>query len=230
MHRDIKTWCVECLDCQQSKVSRHVKNEPSQFVAPDGRFRHVHMDIVGPLKTCESYSYLLTIVDRFSRWVEAIPLKDITADTVLRAFQTEWVARYGAPRFLTTDQGSQFESQLFNAYLSFIGCQRKRTVAYHPAANGMIERWHRSLKAALMCHNNPNWVKQLPTVMLGLRTAVRSDTGASPAEFIFGTTLRIPGEFFIPDDFLPDPQIFIEDYREYMRELRPVPVAHRHKL
>ena len=86
----------------------------------------------------------------------------------------------------------------------------------------MTERWHCSLKATLMCHNNPNWVKQLPTVMLGLRTAVKSDTGASPAEFIFGTTLRIPGEFFIPDDFLPDPQIFIEDYRVYMRELRPM--------
>ena len=158
-----------------------------------------------------------------------MPLRDITADTVLIAFQDNWVARFGTPRFLSTDQGSQCESKVFSAYLSFIGCWRKRTVAYHPAANGMIERWHRSIKAALVYHNNPNWVKQLSTVLLGLRTAVRNDTGASPAEFFYGTTLRIPGEFFIPDDFAADPQIFIDDYREHMRELRPVPVTHRHK-
>ncbi|XP_023247771.1 uncharacterized protein LOC111643797 [Copidosoma floridanum] len=131
-------------------------------------------------------------------WVEAVPLKDISTASVLRAFQESWVARFGAPRFLTTDQGSQFESQLFQAYLSFLGCQRIRTVAYYPAANGMIERWHRSFKVAVMCHNNADWVKLLPTVLLGLRTAVRSDTGASPAGFLYGTNIRVPGEFFFP--------------------------------
>lgn len=156
MHRDIKTWSKECLDCQQSKVSCHVRNEPSQFIAPDDRFRHVHMDLVGPLPPCEGYFYLLTIIDRFSRWVEAIPLRNISAATVLRAFQENWVARFGVRRFLTTDQGSQFESRIFNAYLSFISRQRKRTVTYHSAVNGMVECWHRSVKAALMCHKDPN--------------------------------------------------------------------------
>ena len=93
----------------------------------------------------------------------------------------------------------------------------------------MVERWHYSLKAALMCHNSPNWTKQLPTVLLSLRTAVRNDTEASPAKYLYGTALRVPDEFFIPDDFQPDSQIFMEEFREYMREIRPVPVAHRHK-
>ncbi|XP_014206400.1 uncharacterized protein K02A2.6-like [Copidosoma floridanum] len=229
MHRDIATWCKGCLNCQQSKISRHVKNEPLQFIAPDDRFRHVHMDLVGPLNTSQGYSYILTMINRFSRWVEAVPLKDISTASVLRAFQESWIARFGAPRFLTTDQGSQFESQLFQAYFSFLGCQRIRTVAYHPAANGMIEQWHRSFKVAVMCHNNADWVKLLPTVLLGLRTAVRSDTGASPADFLYGTKIRVPGELFLPSDFTADPQIFIEDYREHMKKLRPVPVTHRYK-
>ena len=227
MQREIKALYKNCLDCQQSKISRHDTTNPSQFTAPDGRFQDVHMDIIGPMTNCDGYC--LTLIDRFSRWTEAIPLKDITAQTVSRAFFDNWISRFGAPRLLTTDQGAQFESQLFAALLSLIGCQRIRTTAYHPAANGMIERWHRSLKAAIMCHNDRNWLRQLSTVLLGLRTHVRLDTGASPAEYLYGTTLRVPGEFFLFDDFSPNPQIFLEEFREHMRNVQPVPVAHRHK-
>ncbi|XP_011858468.1 PREDICTED: protein NYNRIN-like [Vollenhovia emeryi] len=187
------------------------------------------MDIVGPLQPSNGFIYCLTIIDRFSRWPEAIPLIDITARTIARAFFDNWVARFGAPSILTTDQGQQFEAQLFAALLKLIGCRRIRTTAYHPAANGMIERWHRTFKAAIMCHNTPNWVEVLPTVLLGLRTHVRMDTKASPAEFLYGTVLRIPGEFFLQEDFTPDPQIFIDDFRQHMRQVKPVPVAHHYK-
>lgn len=91
--------------------------QPYHFVAPEDRFRHVHMDIVGPLPVCEGYRYCLTLIDRFSRWLEAIPLKSIDANTVCRAFFNGWISRFGSPETLTTDRGSQFESQLFSALL-----------------------------------------------------------------------------------------------------------------
>lgn len=229
MHRDITQWAKNCLDCQQSKVSRHVKQIPAQFTAPDSRFDHVHMDIVGPLPERNGYRYCLTLIDRFSRWPEAIPLRDISAATVAKTFFENWIARFGTPRVLTTDQGFQFESQLFSVLLSLSGCKRIRTTAYHPSANGIIERWHRTMKAAIMCHNAPNWVEVLPAVLLGLRTHVRSDTGVSPAEFTYGTTLRVPGEFFTQEDFTPDPQIFVEDFRQFMRQIKPVLTAHHLK-
>lgn len=93
----------------------------------------------------------------------------------------------------------------------------------------MIERWHRTLKTALMCHNSSNWAKLLPTVLLGLRTQVRLDTGASPVEFLFGTTLRIPGEFVTDNDFTPNPQAFVNDFRTFMQKCKPVPVTHKYK-
>lgn len=229
MHRDVANWANNCLNCQQSKISRHVKQIPEQFTTPDVRFDHIHMDIIGPLPVCNGYKYCLTLIDRFSRWPEAIPLRDISAKTVSKAFYNDWIARFGAPRILTTDQGTQFESQLFTSLLSLTGCKRIRTTAYHPSSNGLVERWHRSLKAALMCHNTPNWADVLSTVLLGLRTHVRLDTGASPAEFVYGTTLRVPGEFFIQEDFTPDPQIFIEDFRQHMRQVKPVPTTHHIK-
>ena len=76
----------------------------------------------------------------------------------------------------------------------------------------MIERCHRSFKAAIMCHANHNWSRSLSTALLGLRSNVM-DIGSSPAEFLYGTTLRILGEFVLPDDFNPDPKIFLEEFR-----------------
>ena len=151
-NRGIADWCRAYPDCQQSKISRHNHLAPAEFVAPDGWFRHVHMDILGPLPESYGYKYCLTMIDRFSRWPEAVPLKNIEASTVCRAFFDCWISRYGAPETLTLDQGSQFESQLFTALLQLIGCRRIRTTAYHPSSNGMIERWHRCFEAAIMCH------------------------------------------------------------------------------
>lgn len=229
MQRDTRTWCKACTNCQASKTTRHVRTLPEQFVAPDGRFDQVHIDIVGPLPQQEGYMYCLTMIDRFSRWVEATPIKDMSAQTIARTFFDTWISRYGSPKCITTDQGTQFESRLFQALLNLIGTQRIRTTPYHPQSNGLIERWHRVFKAAIMCHAGDKWVSTLSTVLLGLRAHVRSDTGASPAEFLFGTTLRLPGEFFLPEDITPDPNFFIEEFREYMRQVRPVPTAHKNK-
>lgn len=229
MHRDIARWCKNCVDCQMSKVSRHVRRIPEHFVAPDGRFDHVHIDIIGPLPVSNGFSYCVTMIDRFSRWVEAVPLVETSAQTISRAFYDTWISRFGSPKVITTDQGAQFESRLFSALLELIGCERIRTTPYRPASNGMVERWHRVLKAAIMCHNDQDWSRVLSTVLLGLRSHVRTDTDASPAEFLFGAVIRLPGEFFLPEDLSSNPKMFIEEFREFMRQVRPVPVVHNYK-
>ena len=150
MRRDISDWCKACHECQQSKISRHNRLLPSDFTAPNGRFRHDHMDIFGSLPISDGFRYCLTIIDRFSRWPEEVLLTNIETPVVCRAFVDHGIYRYGTPETLTTDQGSQFESQLFLALLQLIGCNRIRTTAYRPASNGMIERWYRSLKSAII--------------------------------------------------------------------------------
>ncbi|XP_051162259.1 uncharacterized protein K02A2.6-like [Leptopilina boulardi] len=186
------------------------------------------MDIVGPLPVDQEYRYCVTMIDPFCRWPEAVPIKNIEAITVARAFVDAWISRFGTPQTVTTDQGTQFESRLFSSLLQLSGCYRVRSSAYHPASNGMVERWHRTLKASIMCHSNSSWTRVLSTVLLGLRTAVM-DCGASPAEFVYGKVLRIPGEFVLPENLVSEPCSFLSEFRNHMREVKPVPVTHHHK-
>ncbi|UYV65543.1 hypothetical protein LAZ67_3004647 [Cordylochernes scorpioides] len=149
---------------------------------PNGRFSHVHIDLVGPLPPSENYRYIFTCVDRFNRWPEAIPIPDITAKTVANAFLSVWISRFDVPAKVTTDQGMQFESALFGELTRLLGINRIRTSPYHPAANGLVERFHRQLKDSLRCHDSTRWSLKHPLVLLGIRSSLSWSMG-SPYPF-----------------------------------------------
>ncbi|GFU43363.1 integrase catalytic domain-containing protein [Trichonephila clavipes] len=151
----------------------------SSFQEPSQRFDHVHLDLIGPLPPSNGYTYCLTMIDRFSKWPEAQPLKDITAET--EAFFSSWVSRFGTPAILTTDRGRQFESSLFKALSKLLGVQKCRTTGYHPQANGMIEELHRPLKSAIKCHATERWTEVLPIILLGLRASPKEDIPVYPS-------------------------------------------------
>ena len=179
--RDVKHFVKHCIDCQKNKINRHVSAPIGTFTQPDLRFEHIHIDLVGPLPPSNGFCYCLTAVDRFSRWPEAILITDITAETVARALMSGWISRFGVPLHITTDQGRQFESHLFKALATLTGTSHIRTTAYHPSANGLVERLHRQLKVAIKCRDCTRWTDELPIVLLGIRCAHKEDLNATAA-------------------------------------------------
>ena len=187
MNADVRRWTRACLQCQRSKIHCHTLTPLTPLPTPDAKFNTFHIDLVRSLPHSRGYSYLLTCVDRFTRWPEAFPLMSITAEAVAHTFVSGWIARFGVMSMIITDRGRQFESTLWQTLMTFLGSKHVRTTSYHPQANGMVERFHRQLKSVLR--------HALLLVMLGIRTALRKHLHLTAAVMVYGTTLHIPGAF-----------------------------------
>ncbi|KAK3793955.1 hypothetical protein RRG08_023050 [Elysia crispata] len=149
IRKQVSRWVKECHHYQSSKVQRHTEAPLEYSSVPEERFSHINIDIVGPLPFSSGFTYLLTIIDRNTRWPEAIPLRGITTPECVHAIITGWIARFGDPGDISSDRGSQFTSSLWSEIAAHLGVKLHYTSAYHPQANGMIESFHRTLKTAL---------------------------------------------------------------------------------
>ena len=229
MKKDVQRWCKECHDCQASKIHHHTRAPLVTPIPPAARFSALHVDLVGPLPVSEGMSYLFTVVDRFTRWPEAIPMPDSRTETCAKALIRHWIARFGTPADLASDRGPQFTSDLWKDLNKLLGIKHSPTTAYHPQANGMVERFHRQLKASLKARaNHPRWMDDLPFVLLGLRTAWREDPDCSPAELVYGSSLQVPGEFLpqaSPEQTTPSTE-FLRRLQGYMRKALPPPPSY----
>lgn len=195
--RDVRTWARLCDACQRCKIGRHTESGIGEFPQPRRRFGHIHVDVVGPLAPSKGFRYLFTIVDRSTRWPEAIPMVESTASACASALLHGWVASKGVPDTITSDRGSSFTSHLWTSLASLLGVSRHQTTSFNPEANGLVERSHRSLKQALMTRlTGDDWVSQLPWVLLGLRTTPKEGLTHSAAEMTYGEAIAVPGEFF----------------------------------
>ena len=224
MKRDIRKWCKECHACHSSKFHRHTQAPLQQRPPPDARFCSLHVDLVGLLPVSQGMTYLFTIIDRLTRWPEVIHIPDTQTSTCATAFLSNWIARFGVPTDIISDRGLQFTSTLWSECNKLLGITHHTTSSYHPQANGMVERLHRQLKASIKARTiNPNWMAELPMVLLGIRSSWRVDPDCSPAELVYGTTLRLPGEFLQPVNAqtLQRDTAFVKNLQATMRTVEP---------
>ena len=231
INKDITAWTKTCLACQRAKIHRHVSAPLQQFPTPDHRFDNIHVDIVGPLPSSQGTTYLFTIVDRFTRWPEAIPMADATAVSCARALLENWMPRFGVPTDIVSDRGRQFISGLWMELGKLLGMQLHHTTAYHAQSNGLVEQFYRQLKASLKARlHGPDWRDELPIVLLGIRCSIKEDLGCTSAELVYGTTLRLPGEFFettkASTEVTTDALALLTRLRKTVRSLRAKSMTH----
>ena len=113
---------------------------------------------------------------------------------------------------------------MWTAFTGLLGTKHLRTTAYHPCANGLVERLHRQLKGALKGHpQQQRWTEALPLVLLGIRTSLKEDIGCTTAELVYGTTLRLPGAFFSAQPINNDQSGYVADLRNRMSSLKATP-------
>ena len=193
--KDVKNWSRSCENCQKNKVNKNIHSLPHFFPEVTEKFQHIHIDLTGPFPPCNGFKYLFTIIDRFSRWPEAIPLQTTKTEEIISALINHWIARFGVPKTITSDRGPQFTSQIWRGIADILGVDMNFTTPYHPQANGLIERFHRTLKASLLASTNGgliSWLDKLPWVLLGLRNSIKLDSNLSSAEVMFGKSINLP--------------------------------------
>jgi hypothetical protein len=147
---EVATWCRDCQQCQRAKVTKQPAPAPQAIANPVQRFSRLHIDLVGPLPQSNSgYTHLLMVLDRSSRWGEALPLRSTSAESCATTLIAGWVARFGVPQQITSDRGSQFCSSVSDSFTRRLGIKSCLTTPYYPQSNGAVERFHHRLKDAL---------------------------------------------------------------------------------
>ena len=194
---DITRFCRSCDICQRTiekgKVPKvHLGNMP----VIDIPFKRVAIDIVGPIfpPSDRKNRYILTMVDYATRYPEAVPLKDVTTETVAEAL-VNMFSRLGVPEEVLSDQGAQFTSSMMKEVSRLLSIQQLVTSPYHPMANGLCEKFNGTLKQMLkkLCKDNPkDWDRYINPALFAYREAPQESTGYAPFELLYGRTVRGP--------------------------------------
>ena len=238
MNKDIKAFLSSCKKCY--RLSHNVKNQMPMKLFPATRvFETLHIDIVGPFEPTESGNrYILTMCDRLSRYIEMAPIHSMKASVVARAILNTWIANFGIPQNILSDQGTNFESAIFQQLCKDLKIRKMRTTAYRPQTNGLIERKHREIKKFLRAialenglhftrYNKTDvdvvdpWDEYLNIIKFRLNSLRCPATGFTPFQMVLGFQPTLPEDF----TWSLNPQnkeVKMEKYQDYIRWLSNV--------
>ena len=154
------------------------------------------MDILGPFPpTIRGNRFALVLMDYFTKWPEALALPNMTAETVAEALVNHWVTKYGVPYEIHSDQGRNFEAEVFKRVLELLGTSKTRTTPLYPQSDGLVERYNRTLLDYLskfIDDDQSNWDQLLPLALMAYRSASHETTGFTPSVMLYGRDMVLP--------------------------------------
>src|SRR6218665_1787640 len=218
---DVKRFCQRCHACNYYHRGRPPRQGPLQPLPYGEPWERLSIDITGPHpRSSRGHVFILTVMDNFTKFVEAIPIANQEATTVAKALVETVIARYRAPLQILTDQKTNFEGNLFQELLRLLGIDKIRTSSYHPSGNGLIERFHRTLNAMLgkvISSHQRDWEIFLPHVLSAYRASRHEATGFSPNFLLFGRETRGPLDLIYGRP--PDAVASDANYTTYVQDL-----------
>ena len=217
---DVRLHIARCDVCKKTTQPAKVPRAPLQQYRAGYPLDRIGIDIMGPLKTTKSGNkYILVIGDYFTRWMEAYSLPNQKAEEVASKLVFEFCCRYGLAYEIHSDQGSNFQSEVFQEVCRLLNIKKTRTTSYRASSNGLIERFNGTLGRMLkkfVDNNNEDWDQYLGLLMAAYRSTPHSSTGYSPNMMMFGREVTLPVDVIFP---IPSQEASADEH-EYVAKLR----------
>ena len=193
MSKDVTWFIKNCGPCQ--KAQRPPKNaELTPWPATSQPNERIHIDLFGPLQGDPNYKYVCVITCAFTKWTEVLPLPNKEAPTVAKAVFEEWICRKGVFQQLISDGGKEFANTLLDELCKLMNAKKHVVTAYHPMANGQVERFNRDMRKYLMTmlEDTTDWVAYLKPLQFAHNTAVSKSTHFTPHYLTYLDNPRLP--------------------------------------
>jgi len=202
MKGDVEKWVKGCAECQVTKLSKiHRQRTLRSTVGITAPFQRVAIDLIGKLNlTDDGHEYILTMVDYLTRFAICVPLKRITTQDVATALLEHLICIHGCPIEIISDQGSQFNSILAQAFFEATKIKKIQTTAWRPQGNGLDERFNGTIQAMLRSYANiyqNNWHRFLPLLTFAYNTTPQTSLQSSPFKLLFGREALRPFDVLV---------------------------------
>ena len=224
----VTTYVQACEKCALSKKANKTSRSSLQQYRAGSPMDRVQLDILGPFPLSKrGNKYILVLVDQFSKWTECYPLPDQTSESIANALVKDFIAHFGVPLELHTDQGRNFDGDLMKRLSDMLGWAKTRTTPYPPSSNGLVERFNRTLLQMMRCfvsQNQDDWDEHIPLLAGGAyRSTPHTSTGLTPNRLMLGREVYLPEEvMFGLHPVEHDKSNYIESLRSSMKKCEEI--------
>jgi hypothetical protein len=192
-----------CHGCQIHGDFKHLPPVPLHPTVPAWPFEAWGIDVIGPIDPPSSrgHRFILAITDYFSKWAEAVSLREVKTDNVISFLERHIIYRFGVPHRITSDNGKAFKSHKMQRFIAKYKIRWNYSTGYYPQANGMIEAFNKTLGKILkkvVNRHRRDWHDRLFEALWAYRVTVRTPTQCTPYSLVYGSEAVLPLEVEVP--------------------------------
>ncbi|CAG2200883.1 unnamed protein product [Mytilus edulis] len=224
LKEEVNNYIMRCDICEANKFPQKKPKAPLGSLLTGAPLDCLATDILGPLPTTpRNNKYVLVVTDHFTKWVEIFPVPNQNAETCASVILNEVIARFGSPLSIHSDQGRNYESNIFKELCRMLEVRKTRTSSKNPKGNAVAERFNKTLVRMIKAYlrgQQENWDLNLGCLASAYRSTVHASTGMTPNLLMLGREVRIPAElaYGSTTKYIPQDITSYGEYVDYLKE------------